>query len=293
MCNSLTPAAWFENNVDFENDQLVRLANPLSTDLNVMRQSLLFGGLSSIAWNINRQNSDLKLYEFGNCYFCRSNDPESRKVDDYSEKTDLDLFITGNRGRQNWNFPASPSDFYFIKSFVEMVLQRSGIAPELLGMAESSKKYFAESLSYSFNNQTIAETGRISKNVTGKFGIEQDVYYGHIEWDLLLKLVRNHSIRYTELPKYPFVRRDLALLLDRGVKFSQIRALAFRAERNLLKDVGLFDVYESDSIGKNKKSYAVSFILQDELRTLTEKSIEKVMSSLIRIFEKEVGAQIR
>jgi phenylalanyl-tRNA synthetase beta chain len=160
-------------------------------------------------------------------------------------------------------------------------------------MAESRKRYFAESLSYSFNNQIIAEAGKISKRYTGKFGIEQDVYYGHIEWDLLLKLVRNQSIRYTELPRYPYVRRDLALLLDRGVKFSQIRAIAFRTERNILKEVGLFDVYESDSIGKNKKSYAVSFILQDELRTLTDKTIEKVMNSLIRIFEKELGAQIR
>jgi phenylalanyl-tRNA synthetase beta chain len=293
MCNSLAPAAWFENNEDFENDQLVRLANPLSSDLNVMRQSLLFGGLSSIAWNINRQNSDLKLYEFGNCYFCRNDSHETRRVDDFSEKTDLDLFITGNKGRQNWNFPTSPSDFYFIKSFVEMVLQRSGLKPELLEIVESRKKYFVESLSYSFNNQIIAEAGRILKSCTGKFGIEQDVYYAHIEWDFLLKLVRNQSIRYTELPKYPYVRRDLALLLDREVRFSQIRALAFKAERNILKEVGLFDVYESDSIGKNKKSYAVSFILQDELGTLTDKTIEKVMSSLIRVFEKEVGAQIR
>ena len=293
MCNSLTPAAWFENNEDFDNEQLVRLANPLSSDLNVMRQSLLFGGLSSIAWNINRQNYDLKLYEFGNCYFYRNNDRKSIKVDDYSEKTDLDLFITGNRGKQNWNFHAVPSDFYFIKSFVEMILTRVGIIPDKLPIAESSKKYFAESLSYSSNNQIVAEAGRISKSCTGKFDIEQDVYYGHIEWDSLLRMIRNNSVQYAELPKYPSVRRDLALLLDREVKFSQIRALAFRTEKNILRDVGLFDVYESDSLGKNKKSYAVSFILQDDLRTLTDKNIEQVMNSFIRIFKKELGALIR
>ena len=293
MCNSLTPAAWFENNEDFDNEQLVRLANPLSSDLNVMRQSLLFGGLSSVAWNINRQNCDLKMYEFGNCYFLRNNIRESKRVDNYFEKTDLDLFITGNRSRQSWNFPSTPTDFYLMKSFVEMVLTRSGIVPGMLAIAESPRKYFAESLSYSYNNQVIAEAGRISSGYAARFDIGQDVYYGHIEWDLLLRLIKNLSIRYKELPKYPSVRRDLALLLDREIKFSQIRDLAFRTEKNILKDVGLFDVYESDSLGKNKKSYAVSFILQDDLRTLTDKNIEKVMNSFIRIFEKELGAHIR
>jgi phenylalanyl-tRNA synthetase beta chain len=293
MSNSLTPSSWFENSDDFENEHLVRLANPLSSDLNVMRQSLLFGGLSSIAWNINRQNLDLKLYEFGNCYFCDNNNHTVKRVENYSEKTDLDLFITGNRGRQSWNFPATPTDFYFIKSFVELVLKRLGIQPNKLAIAESRKKYFAESLSYSSNNQIIAEAGRISKSCAGKFEIEQEVYYGHIEWDNLLCLIKDHSIEYEELPKYPTVRRDLALLLDRDVKFSQIKALAIRTERNILKDVGLFDVYESDSLGKNKKSYAVSFLLQDEIRTLTDKNIEKVINSFIRVFEKELGARIR
>jgi phenylalanyl-tRNA synthetase beta chain len=293
MCNSLTPAALFENNEDFDNEQLVRLANPLSSDLNSMRQSLLFGGLSSIAWNINRQNYDLKFYEFGNCYFFRNHNQGSKRVDNYYEKTDLDLFITGNKGSQSWNYPADPSDFYFIKSFVEMVMERLGIEPDKLAIAESRKKYFAESLSYTSNNQILAEAGRISKSLTGKLDIEQDVYYGHIEWDSLLGMIKNRSIQYEELPKYPSVRRDLALLLDREIKFSQIRTLAFRTEKNILKDVGLFDVYESDSLGKNKKSYAVSFLLQDELRTLTDKNIEKVMNSFIRIFEKELGAKIR
>jgi len=292
MCNSLTPSAWFEENEDFDRSQIVKLANPLSSDLNVMRQSLLYGGLNSIAWNINRQNSDLKLYEFGNCYFMKKKEGV-KPVDNYYEKTDLDLFITGNRGKVSWNNPSKPSDFYFIKSFVEMVLERVGIKPDSLSTNESSKKYFAESLSLTINKQVVAESGRLSASLLKQFGIDQEVYYGHIEWDLILKLAKNNNIRYRELPKYPSVKRDLALLVNSDVRFERIRELAFRSEKNTLREVNLFDVYESESLGKNKKSYAVSFILQDEMKTMTDKNIEKVMEGFIRIFEKELGAQIR
>jgi len=293
MSNSLTPSAWYENNSDFDSSQLVKLANPLSSDINAMRQTLLFGGLSSIAWNINRQNYDLKLYEFGNCYFFKKDKHSLNKVDNYYEKTDLDLFITGNQKRQNWNSHLEPTDFFFIKSFVELILSRLGINPETLTIAECNKKYFTEALSFSINNQIIAEAGRISRKYTGRFNIDQDVYYGHIEWDSVVKMIKKHKIQYKELPKYPSVKRDLALLVDREIKFNEIRNLAYKTERNTLKEVTLFDVYESDSLGKNKKSYAVSFILQDELKTLTDKNIDKVMDSFIRIFEKELGAKIR
>ena len=293
MSNSLTPSAWYENCDDFDWSQIVLLANPLSTDLNAMRQTLLFGGLSSIAWNINRQNNDLKLFEFGNCYFFKKDKKSAKQVDKYYEKNDLDLFVTGNKEKNNWNTKSDPTDFFFIKSFVEMILTRLGIKTRTLAIAESAKKYYAESLSYSLNNTLIAEAGRISKNYTGRFNIDQEVYYGHIEWDSVLKLIKKHSIQYSELPRYPSVKRDLALLVDKGVKFNQISTLAFKTERNILKDITLFDVYESDSLGKNKKSYAVSFILQDDFKTLTDKNIEKVMDSFVRIFEKELGAQIR
>jgi phenylalanyl-tRNA synthetase beta chain len=293
MCNSLNPAAWYEQNSDFEKEHLVMLANPLSSDLNAMRQSLIFGGLSSIIRNINRQNPDLKFYEFGHCYSYHKTGQLHPKVENYKEKASLDLFISGNISHQSWNCNTNPTDFFYIKSSVEMVLSRLGIQPASLTTGESRKNYFAESLTYMSNNKILAEAGRVSKNYLRMFDIGQDVYYGHIEWDYLLQLIKTHAISFRELPKYPFVRRDLALLIERGVKYSQIRDIAFRTERNILKEVTLFDVYESDTLGKNRKSYAVCFILQDDLKTLTDKNIDKVMNNLIRAFEKELNAQIR
>jgi phenylalanyl-tRNA synthetase beta chain len=174
-----------------------------------------------------------------------------------------------------------------------MVMSRLGLKPETLVIKESEKKYFSESLSWLHNNRVVAEAGKLSRKYLKQFDIAQDVYYGNIGWDLLLKLVKNHSISFRELPKYPWVRRDLALLLDRSIKFSQIRDLALKTEKNILQDISLFDVYENDSLGTNKKSYAVSFTLRDDLKTLTDKNIEKVMNNLIRTFESELNAQIR
>jgi phenylalanyl-tRNA synthetase beta chain len=299
MCNSLNPAAWYEKNSDFNHEELVRLANPLSSDLNAMRLSLLHGGLTSVAWNINRQNHDLKLFEFGNIYSYKKkggaavDGSEVPAVDDYSERTALDIFITGSITRQSWNSKSQPGDFFSIKSWVEAVLSRLGLKPETLVSGESAKGWFAESLSWSQNGKPVAEAGRISKKYLRQFDIEQDVYYGHIEWDLLLRLAKNHRIQFTELPRYPSVRRDLALLIDSDVKFGRIREIAFKTERNILKDVSLFDVYESDSLGAGKKSYAVSFVLRDDLRTLTDKNIEKTMNNLLKAFERELNARIR
>lgn len=293
MSNSLNPASWYENNSDFNSEKLVKLANPLSSDLNVMRQSLLYGGMNSVLWNINRQNSEIKLYEFGNCYFRRNTDHKIPVVDDYIEKTSLDLFISGNDGKENWNHKSNPTDFFNIKSATELVLKRLGINPDSLDLGESEKTYFADSLTYSFNNQLIAETGRISAKYLSKLDIGQDIFYSHIEWDMIIKLIRNSKIIFKELPRFPFVRRDLALLVDRNTKFRQIRDIAYKTEKILLKEVGLFDVYESDTLGKNKKSYAVSFILRDDVKTLTDKNIEKTMNNLIRAFNTELGAKIR
>jgi phenylalanyl-tRNA synthetase beta chain len=293
MCNSLCPASWYENNEDFKNEELVILANPLSSDLNAMRQTLLFGGLNSVIWNINRQNYDLKLYEFGHCYFYHKSGDTYPHVKNYTEKTSLDLFISGNTGKPGWNNKTNPTDFFNIKSSIEMILARLGFATENLTKGESERKYFSESVTYSINNKLVAEAGKVSKKYLAKFDIGQDVYWGHIEWDYLFKLIKSHAISFKELPKYPAVRRDLALLLDRGVKFSQIRDIAYRVERNLLHDINLFDVYENDSLGTNKKSYAVSFMLRDDLKTMEDKNIEKIMNRLIKAYEEELNAQIR
>lgn len=293
MCNSLNPAAWYENHEDFGSDNLVRLANPLSSDLNAMRQSLLFGGLNSVLWNINRQCTDLRLYEFGNCYFRKTPTREIPVVEDYTEKTSLDLFISGNTGKQSWNYKSKPTDFFHIRAFTEIILSRLGIDQDSLNQKECSRKYFAESLTYNHSNQVIAEVGRISGSMLSEFDIDQDVYYSHIEWDQVLRIIRNNTVSYEELPKFPSVRRDLALLLDKSIRFSQIRDIAFRSEKNILREVGLFDVYESENLGKNKKSYAISFLLRDDLRTLTDKTIDKVMVNLIKAFELELGAVLR
>jgi phenylalanyl-tRNA synthetase beta chain len=293
MCNSLNPASWYEQNDDFDKEHLVYLANPLSSDLNVMRQSLLYGGLSSVIWNINRQNQDLKLFEFGHCYLCKKPGDSHPTPDHYLEMEHLDLLITGSAGKPGWNSKTNPTDFFHIKSYVEMVFTRMGLKPDTLVIKESEKKYFSESIAYLYNNKIVAEAGRVSGKYLAQFDIGQDIYYGNIEWDQLIKIVKNHTISFRELPKYPSVRRDLALLLDRGVKFSQVREIALRTEKNILQDISLFDVYESDSLGVNKKSYAVSFVLRDDLRTMTDKNIDKVMNNLIIAFEKELNAQIR
>lgn len=174
-----------------------------------------------------------------------------------------------------------------------MIFSRLGLDPEGLQKGESSKKYFSESVTWLFKNKLLAESGSISKEYLAKFDIPQDVYFAHFEWDLLLNAIKDHKVSFIELPKYPWVRRDLALLIDKSVKFGQIREIAFRTEKHILQNVDLFDVYESDTLGDNKKSYAVSFVLRDDLKTLTDKSIEKTMNSLVSAFEKELNARIR
>ncbi|NLN31775.1 MAG: phenylalanine--tRNA ligase subunit beta [Bacteroidales bacterium] len=292
MCNSLNPASFYESG-DFDRDQLVILANPLSSDLNAMRQSLLYGGLSSVARNINRQNTDLKLYEFGNCYFHKKSGKAIPAADDYPEKKCLDIFISGNREKQRWNYKTSPTDFYNIKAAVEMVFTRLGLEDGKISNAESSKKYFSESVTYLSGNRLLAEAGKVSGHYLEKFDIEQDVFYAHIEWDRLVGLVSKHRILFRELPRYPWVRRDLALLLDSEIPFSRIKEIAFKTEKHILREVDLFDVYESESLGHNKKSYAVSFILRDDKKTLTDKTIDKIMNNLITVFKTELKASIR
>lgn len=293
MCNSLTPAAWFETTGEFDTASMVRLANPLSSDLNVMRPSLLPGMLSTIVWNINRQNTDLKLFELGYTYLRKTGKATLEITDNFSEKQILAIAISGNINAKKWNAPETPSTFFHIKGYTELVLSRFGIVDRDIIATEETAGWFSEGLQYTTNNLDIASFGKISGKYLNLFDIRQDVFYAEINWENLIRTIRSRTISFTELPKYPWVRRDLALLVNKSVKFSQIQDLAYKTEHNLLRHVDLFDVYESESIGSDKKSYAVSFILRDDRQTLTEKNIEKVMNALIKAFERELGATLR
>ena len=293
MCNSLSPAAWFETTGDFDIQKMVRLANPLSSDLNVMRMSLLPGMLNTISWNINRQNCNLRLFELGYTYGRKEGKGTLEITDNYSEKQLLAIALTGNMNEKRWNAPEIQSGFFHLKGYIEMVLSRFGISRHDTVATEDKEGWFAEGIRYTSGSLEVASFGKVSKKYLAMFDIRQEVFYGEIIWENILRLIKSHTIRYSELPKYPWVRRDLALLLDKSVRFSQISDLAFKTEKNILHEVDLFDLYESESIGKDKKSYAVSFILRDDRQTLTEKNIEKTMGALIKAFERELGATLR
>ncbi|HKL08217.1 MAG TPA: phenylalanine--tRNA ligase subunit beta [Bacteroidales bacterium] len=292
MCNSLTKAEYYTHLKSYPADHLVPIFNPLSNDLNVMRQTLLFGGLESIAHNINRRNPDLKLYEFGNCYYKKKTESEN-PLKKFNENRQTALFITGNKTPESWVNKQEPTTFFYLKSFVENIVEKLGIDLNQIQQNGVKKDIFTDGLNYSLNNQILVDFGFVKKKILKTFDIDVPVYYAEFNWDNLLKATAKHNIRFTEIPKYPEVRRDLALLIDKEVQFSQIKELAYKTEKKLLKQVSLFDVFEGEKLGKHKKSYAVSFILQDENKTLTDKQIDKIMNNFIRVFEKETGAQIR
>jgi phenylalanyl-tRNA synthetase beta chain len=293
MCNSLTPAAWFETTGDFDTPSMVRLANPLSSDLNVMRMSLLPGMLNTIAWNINRQNTELKLYELGYIYLKKTGRATLEITDNFSEKQVLAIAISGNVNTKKWNTPETPATFFHIKGYTELVLSRFGVNERDIVATEETAGWLSEGMKYTAGSLDIATFGKISRKYLNLFDIRQNVFYSEVNWENLIRTVGSRTISFTELPKYPWVRRDLALLVDKSVKFSQIRDLAYRTEHNILQQVDLFDIYESGSIGSDKKSYAVCFILRDDRQTLTEKNIEKVMNALTKAFEREFGATLR
>ncbi len=292
MCNSLTKADYYNDLESYKASNLVKIFNPLSNDLNVMRQTLLFGGLESVAYNRNRRNTDLKLYEFGNNYSLKDSDSEN-PLKKYNEEKHLALFITGNKNDESWIIKEEPSSFYLLKTYVENILEKLGFDLNQMLSNETKLDLFTEGLSYEYNKKQVVNFGILNKKLLKNFDIDAPVYFAEFNWDAVVKLSAKNSIRYTEIPKYPEVRRDLALLLDQSVKFGDIKNLAYQSERKLLKKVSLFDVYEGEKLGENKKSYAVSFVLQDENKTLTDKQIDKIMNNFIRVFEKELNAQIR
>ena len=282
MANSLTTASYVALSEQLNPSHNVTMLNPLSADLSTMRQSLLFSGLEAVSYNINRKNADLKLFEFGKTYH--------NYLAGYEEKKHMSLFLSGNRNQENWTSVQKTSDFFLFKGYVSGILSRLGI--EKIKNLPVTSDVFSEGIAIEIGNETIVELGVVKKSILKHFGIKQEVFYADFNWDLILKKIST-KIKYVEIPKYPEVRRDLALLVDQNVTYESIYNIARQTEKSLLKDIDLFDVYEGQNLPEGKKSYALSFTIQDNSKTLTDVQIDKIMSKLQKNFETELGASLR
>ncbi len=310
MNNSLQRGAYYDNSATYPREHCVALLNPLSQDLNVMRQTLLFGGLETIARNTAHRRSDLRLFEFGNCYRFEASkrregiapdatlrgDREgiSHMLDAYSEEWHLGLWLTGKRVAGSWAHPDEETSVHELKAHVMNVLARLGVPMGALVFADGESDVFGKSLCVSNRGgKRLAELGQVSPAVLKGFGIEAPVYFAELHWQRLMRAIRSQSVTYSEIAKYPAVSRDLALLLDKDTEFGEVERIAYATEKKLLKAVTLFDVYEGKGIAEGKKSYAVNFVLQDPERTLTDKAIDNIMRRLIDNLTKELHAELR
>jgi phenylalanyl-tRNA synthetase beta chain len=282
ITNSLTKAAYTQQFASVAAGQDVEILNKLSEDLGVMRQTLLFSGLEVIAHNINRRQKDLKLFEFGTTY----HKTESK----YQEKGHLALFVTGNKTAETWQQKSQPADFYDLAGAVQHILRRMHVSR--FESDDTDQDIFRYGLKYTVNKKAVVQLGLLKPAVTKYLEIRQPVFYADIDWDYLLKQY-SAALTVAEISRFPEVRRDLSLVIDRNVRFRDIRQLAMNTERRLLKEVNVFDVYEGENIGAEKKSYSVSFILQDENQTLTDDVIDRTMNRLIAAYEKDLQAVIR
>lgn len=284
MTNSLVPEKVI---TDYEKEtaQAVQILNPLSNDLSYMRKNLLFSGLEVIEYNINRKRADLKFFEFGKSYHFSNNE--------YIENKHLMLYLTGNKSNENWNLTTQKTDFFLLKGTLEAVFERLGLKNIFIKPLESDCVFTQEGFQWFVGDTYLGTLGVVKGKVLKDFGIKQEVLFADICWDIVLENIKNQKITYKEIAKFPEVRRDLALLLDQKVTFDEIYKLAFDTEKSILKNVSLFDVYQGDKLPNGKKSYAVSFILQDDNKTLTDKQIEKSMQNLLRKFEEKLGASLR
>jgi phenylalanyl-tRNA synthetase beta chain len=292
MNNSLTKSEYYDNVSSFSKDDLVMVMNPLSSDLDCMRQTLLFNGLEVIAHNINRQHNRLKIFEFGNVYSIgETNSDDVRKA--YKQKSMLSCFVTGPE-EPFWRDNLRGASYFALKGYVEALFRRFGIDLLEMNYSPAPSDIFSEGLKIlTKGGKELAVLGSVKKKLLKQFDIKQSVYASEINWDLIFKLISKQKVSYSELPKYPSVTRDLALLLDEGVSYSDIYKTAFSAEKKLLKRVVLFDVYRGDKIPEGKKQYAVSFTLRDDNKTLTDKYVEKVMGKLLNEFSDKFGASLR
>ena len=293
--NSLTKVSYYKDLNRYTEETTVKILNPLSADLGVMRQTLLFGGLESIVRNANRKNSNLRFFEFGNCYHYDESKKEADKlIKAYTQDQHLGLWITGKRVENSWAHPNEDASFYELKAYVENILVRLGLSLQAVTLVKGENNIFEDSISIVTKaGKIIAELGIVAYKLTKNMGITNEVFFADIYWDNLLKAVKKHVVEYKEISKYPAVSRDLALLVDKTVEFEQIKEIAYSTEKKLLKAVELFDVYEGKNLPEGKKSYAVNFILQDEQKTLNDKQIDSIMKKLIDNLTKRLNAELR
>ncbi len=293
MNNSLTKKTYYENNETFPAHRCVPIINPLSNDLSVMRQTLLFGGLESIAYNRNRKHTDLRFYEFGNCYFY---DSEKKNENDllapYAEETHLGMWICGKRTHKNWAAPDAESSVFELKAHIENILKRLGIADEIIH-EPLQNAIFASGMNMRKKGKGIGSWGIVSTKMRKIFDIDADVFFAEINMDTLLKETKNQVVRFSEIPRCPAVSRDMALLVDKKVTFAQIEQVARKSEKKLLRKVSLFDVYEGNNLPEGTKSYAINFVLQDNEKTLTDEQIDAIMQKIRLNLEKELNAVLR
>jgi phenylalanyl-tRNA synthetase beta chain len=293
MNNSLTRTSYYENSPVYPSEHNVRILNPLSRDLDVLRQTLLYGGLESLVYNQNRKIFDCKLFEFGNCYFLDPEKDNKTPLGKYIEQNHLSIFMTGRAQMENWNAAGRKADIYDLKGFTDAILLRVGIPVSSLEMISDTSEIFSQGMTYRMKGETLVNLGSLSPALLKKFDLRQDVFYADFNWTFLFSNLNAGVMPVAELPKFPEVRRDLALQLDRSVSYSEIERLAFATEKKLLKKVGLFDVYEGEKIEAGKKSYAIYFILRDDQKTLTDEEIDKTMKRLIKVYTEKLKAQVR
>ena len=293
--NSLTKVSYYKDLNCYTEETTVKILNPLSADLGVMRQTLLFGGLESIVRNANRKNSNLRFFEFGNCYHYDESKKEADKlIKAYTQDQHLGLWVTGKRVENSWVHPNEDASFYELKAYVENILVRLGLSLQAVTLVKGENNIFEDSISIVTKaGKIIAELGIVAYKLTKNMGITNEVFFADIYWDNLLKAVKKNVVEYKEISKYPAVSRDLALLVDKTVEFEQIKEIAYSTEKKLLKAVELFDVYEGKNLPEGKKSYAVNFILQDEQKTLNDKQIDSIMNKLIDNLTKRLNAELR
>ena len=295
MNNSLTKTAYYTELNRYTEETTVKVMNPLSSDLGVMRQSLLFGGLESVARNVNHKMPNLRLFEFGNCYHYspeKKNDEDPIKA--YTEEMHLGMWITGKRVEGSWAHADEQSSFYELKAYVMNIFTRLGVNPGIVVAEKSDNNVFGKALALKARSgKVLCEMGTVCHKLLKKMDIEQDVFFADINWNNLMRAIKKNETLYHDISKFPSVSRDLALLIDKNVEFEQIEQIARQTEKKFLKSVELFDVYEGKNLPEGKKSYAVNFILQDETRTLNDKQIEAIMTKLINNLKQKLGAELR